>query len=123
MRKFFTILATSTAFLSLAASPSVSSEKQDRLISPVSDMAHEEIHALNDAWLGMPVLNQNGTKIGVVIDAPLDEEGYVARVIVDPFPNSNLSDDDILVFDGDQATLTTTAVQIESVALMELSSL
>ena len=72
----------------LAASADLSVFEQ---ISP--EMSEEMFeHDLNDAWLGMPVFGPNGTTVGVVLDAPVDEYGEVAEILVGQV---NLYDRDI----------------------------
>ncbi|TCD15302.1 PRC-barrel domain-containing protein [Oricola cellulosilytica] len=46
--------------------------------------SHEEEHELNDAWLGMTVVSQEGVNIGYVTDAFLDEQGLVESLVVIP---------------------------------------
>jgi len=44
--------------------------------------SEEELHELNDAWLGMPAYSSDGKQIGFVEDAYLDHEGYVSELLV-----------------------------------------
>jgi len=39
-------------------------------------------HELNDAWLGMPAYSSNGTLVGYIDDAILDDNGEVTQIIV-----------------------------------------
>ena len=43
---------------------------------------YDDAHELNDAWLGMPVRDATGRKIGYVEDAFLDDEGYLEELLV-----------------------------------------
>lgn len=46
--------------------------------------SHEEEHELNDAWLGMSVVSQEGVNIGYVTDAFIDEQGFLDELVVIP---------------------------------------
>lgn len=65
-------------------------------------------HELNDAWLGMPAYSSDGRIVGYIEDAILDEEGYVAEIIVGL--NENLG---IVEIQGKFAELTDEKVQFE----------
>ncbi len=80
--------------------------------------SEEDMHELNDAWLGMPAFSKEGKIIGFVEDAYLDENGDVAELLV------SLSDYKIAVYvDGSDALLTDTNVAISltktEIALLE----
>ncbi len=70
--------------------------------------SEEEMHDLNDAWLGMPAVSRDGKMMGFVEDAILDENGYVTELLV------SLSDEKIAVFvDGNLAELNDVNVSID----------
>lgn len=52
----------------------------------------EDMHELNDAWLGMPVVSEDGETIGFVEDAYLDMNGDVDELLV------SISDKKIAVY-------------------------
>ena len=65
-------------------------------------------HELNDSWLGMPAYSSNGTLIGYIEEAYLDDEGYADEIIV------GLNDDKgIVEIKGKFAELTDEKVQFE----------
>ncbi|MCB1384325.1 MAG: PRC-barrel domain-containing protein [Nitratireductor sp.] len=69
--------------------------------------AEEEMHELNDAWLGMPAFDADGKLIGVIEDAYLNEDGTVSELLV------SLTNSDYAVYiDGQDAALTETEVAI-----------
>ena len=62
--------------------------------------SEEELHELNDAWLGMPVVSEDGETIGFVEDAILDDDGLVSELLI------SLTDRRIAVYvEGEMATL------------------
>lgn len=68
----------------------------------------EEMHELNDAWLGMPAVSQDGKTIGFVENAYLDDNGLVTELLV------SLNDQKIAVFvDGNLAELNESNVSID----------
>ncbi len=70
--------------------------------------SEEELHELNDAWLGMPAHDKSGKLIGFVEDAFLDEEGYVSELLV------SIKGKRFAVYvDGKYAELTDTKVGID----------
>ena len=68
-------------------------------------------HELNDAWLGMPVMGPNGTKIGTVIDASVDEDGFVQDILVgtmvltDDIEAQERAEAEAIVLSGDRVEL------------------
>jgi sporulation protein YlmC with PRC-barrel domain len=70
--------------------------------------SEEELHELNDAWLGMPAYSSDGKQIGFVEDAYLDDEGYVSELLV------SIKGKRFAVYvDGKYAELTDTQVGID----------
>ncbi len=65
-------------------------------------------HELNDAWLGMPAYSNEGTIIGYIEDAFIDDEGYVTEIIVGLNENQG-----IVEINGEYAELTDEKVQFE----------
>ncbi len=62
--------------------------------------SEEDLHELNDAWLGMPVVSEDGETIGFVEDAYLDDNGEVSELLI------SLTDRKIAVYvEGEMATL------------------
>ena len=62
--------------------------------------SEEDLHELNDAWLGMPVVSEDGETIGFVEDAILDDDGLVSELLI------SLTDRRIAVYvEGEMATL------------------
>lgn len=79
-------------------------DNDDRFAQFESD---EELHELNDAWLGMPVKSNNGKLIGFVEDAYLDNEGNISELLV------SLNGKNFAVYvDGKFASLSDTEVDI-----------
>lgn len=71
------------------------------------DSEEEFAHELNDAWLGMPAFSSEGTIVGFVEDAYLDEFGEVTELLV------SLNGQKMAVYvDGDHVELTETEVAI-----------
>ena len=69
--------------------------------------AEEEMHELNDAWLGMPVHSADGELIGFVEDAYLDANGNVEELLV------SLSDHNYAVYvDAAKTELTDSEVAV-----------
>lgn len=67
----------------------------------------EDMHELNDAWLGMPAFSNDGKIIGFIEDAYLDEDDEITELLV------SINDQKIAVYvDGTRATLTDTKVAI-----------
>ena len=67
----------------------------------------EELHELNDAWLGMPAYSSEGKMVGHVEDAYIDQDGNVTRLLV------SLSGKKIAVYvGGKNVQLTETKVAI-----------
>lgn len=50
---------------------------------PFGDFEIEEEHELNDAWLGLPVISNDGKTVGFVIDAEIDDTGMIRNLTVD----------------------------------------
>jgi len=70
--------------------------------------SEEELHELNDAWLGMPAFSKEGELIGFVEDAYLDDDGYVAELLV------SIKGKRFAVYvDGEHVELTETEVGID----------
>ena len=62
--------------------------------------SEEDLHELNDAWLGMPVVSEDGETIGFVEDAYLDDDGEVSELLI------SFTDRNIAVYvKGELATL------------------
>lgn len=79
--------------------------------------SEEDMHELNDAWLGMPAKSKNGEIIGFVEDAYLDEFGQVTEILV------SISDENIAVYvDGSNVSLSDLDVSI-SLTKSQIASL
>jgi len=69
--------------------------------------SEEDLHELNDAWLGMPAFSSEGTMIGFVEDAFLNDNGDITELLV------SLSGKKIAVYvGGEHAELSDTKVAI-----------
>lgn len=76
----FDLLQTITAKdPSVAAYPDVNSYPEEEGL-----YSSEEGHVLNDAWLGMTVVSQEGINLGYVTDAFIDENGDLDELVVIP---------------------------------------
>jgi hypothetical protein len=64
--------------LAYAAQPTL----QDNRFEQFDEANEEEMHELNDAWLGMPVRSSDGKLAGYVEDAYLDANGDVNEILV-----------------------------------------
>lgn len=70
--------------------------------------SEEELHELNDAWLGMPAFSKEGKQIGFIEDAYLDDNGEVTELLV------SISGRNFAVYvDGRYAELSDTQVGID----------
>lgn len=70
--------------------------------------SEEELHELNDAWLGMPAFSKEGKQIGFIEDAFLDDNGDVSELLV------SIEGKSFAVYvDGKYAELTDTEVGID----------
>ncbi|MBW3095714.1 PRC-barrel domain-containing protein [Pseudohoeflea coraliihabitans] len=65
-------------------------------------------HELNDAWLGMTVTAENGENLGYVVDALIDEDGYITDLVITDDPNSEVE----IYVPARLATLTDTNVTL-----------
>lgn len=74
------------------------------------DLETEEYaeHELNDSWLGMPAYLSDGTLIGYIEDAYLDDEGYAEEIIV-----GLNNDEGIVEIQGKFASIDDEKVQFE----------
>ena len=61
-------------------------EMQGDRMDPYADEAYasEETHILNDAWLGLSVISEDGVNLGYVTDAFIDENGNMSELVVVP---------------------------------------
>jgi len=77
----------------------------------------EEMHEMNDAWLGMPVHGADGKLAGFVVDAYLDMDGEISELLV------SLPDHGYAVYvDGIDVELqeTKVSVALSSIAIANL---
>ncbi|MDA8870717.1 hypothetical protein N9H93_04990 [Rhizobiaceae bacterium] len=104
-------------------------EESEALISFSSDDEFE-MHEMNDAWLGMPVLDPSARKIGYVEDAVLDDDGELVELsIIAGEPDFDALDEDgepigadeanITVVSADQVEWTDTHIQLLAVEVAE----
>lgn len=72
--------------LALAFAPAPSDELEQRFrqfeFENAPQATIEDEHALNDAWLGMPVTDASGNTVGFVEDAFLDRDGNLTQILV-----------------------------------------
>lgn len=81
------LTAIFTLYMSNAARAEAISGAPFEIKQPADESMFD--HELNDAWLGMPVIGPNGTEIGYVLDAPLDNHGWIVEVVVGEMVLSN----------------------------------
>lgn len=50
----------------------------------------DDLHELNDAWMGMPVISADGVRLGFISDAFVNEDGSVDELVIEPEGDSPL---------------------------------
>lgn len=88
-------------------------------ISPAPELYFPEgEHELNDAWLGMSVISEEGVNVGYVIDAYIDEDGMLDELVLMPADAETLAEP--VFVPARFARLGNTAVQLDlTVAALE----
>jgi hypothetical protein len=54
------------------------------IIAPEPEFMFEDEHELNDAWLGMSVISEDGVNVGYIMDAFIDETGALDELVLIP---------------------------------------